>query len=137
NVRMTRKNAPIMKIGFSNGTFLKATPDHEILTNNGWKRIDGLHGGDLIHLASWTTPLLFHRKFKNSMESDTIRKNMDILRVIKEVLIYIEQYGNFIIKKIQEVFMFIIKIMTRAITEFQIYNSFLLQNIYQCIPRSE
>lgn len=46
--RLTRKNAPILKIEFEDGRYLKLTPDHLVMTKFGWKKAEDLRLDDEI-----------------------------------------------------------------------------------------
>lgn len=48
NVRMTRKNARLVEVGFSDGHTVKCTPDHLFMTASGWKSAQSLKKGSVI-----------------------------------------------------------------------------------------
>jgi intein/homing endonuclease len=48
NVRMTQKDAPVFEIELQDGREIKATAEHPILTQSGWKRAQDLTDNDLI-----------------------------------------------------------------------------------------
>lgn len=53
--RMTRANAPLVEVKFSDGSTVKCTPDHLFATGSGWKSAQSLVRGSLI--LSTSTPL--------------------------------------------------------------------------------
>lgn len=45
---MTQKDAPVFEIELQDGREIKATAEHPILTQSGWKRVQDLTDNDLI-----------------------------------------------------------------------------------------
>jgi len=52
--RCTQRNAAVVTVELSNGRTLTGTPDHQILTENGWSRLDALVCG--VKLSGWSHP---------------------------------------------------------------------------------
>jgi intein/homing endonuclease len=48
NVRMTQQDAPVFEIELQDGRTIKATAEHPILTQNGWKYVRDITKTDLI-----------------------------------------------------------------------------------------
>jgi len=48
--KKTREDAQILKLQTKEGYSIKATPDHRIMTNDGWKELQNLSPGDKVHI---------------------------------------------------------------------------------------
>lgn len=73
SVRKTRTNAEILEIEFSDGKKLLGTPDHELLSKDGWKPLGQFKPGEEVSCAKEPSALwkLFASliRFRNSMAS--------------------------------------------------------------------
>lgn len=53
NPHVTRRNAPLVAVTFSDGSTVRCTPDHLFLTDSGWRYANALRKGSLIQ-SYWT-----------------------------------------------------------------------------------
>jgi len=85
--RMTRKNTETVRLKLIDGSHIEATPDHRVLTYNGWKRIDCLRPSDLIRSAIWESKksvILFNRfKVSGIINAVRISKKMALGSIVK------------------------------------------------------
>lgn len=128
NVGLTRKMAPLLEVKFSDGTTLKCTPDHEILTSIGWLPACDTLGHECI-LSSWT-PRLSPKQFSNLMASDiTSLRGKDISRRIvipKTNRGFIGQFGRLVMGQFRKAFISTIKTTTDLITNWRTWNLYPL-----------
>ena len=75
-------NAKIMKIYFSNGSYLEGTKEHKIKTSRGWLTLDALIYDDIIEVVNNYLPTLCQMNQSSLMES-----NLDVIQTQKKGLI--------------------------------------------------
>jgi hypothetical protein len=119
NCRRTKKNTSVVRVTLSSGLSFVATPDHRILTQEGWKEICELKKTDLLTVNAWTTLLLFQIRFKNFLESGII----GVENIFKEtVYACIGLFGQARMGKFLKDLISTIKITIDSITGYQIYS---------------
>lgn len=105
----------ICNVMTENGKIIRCTPDHEFLTTQGWVQARNLKGHYICESK------LFQNTNKNLMEkfiNDTEIKNISQ----KDVINYIESYGNTIMAIYLKIIPYTTKITTSQITRFKILN---------------
>jgi hypothetical protein len=125
---ISNNNAKVIKVLFSNGRELIATPNHKIwIKNKGFIRLDATVYGDIVEVAN-TNKTLCQQKQSSLMElslEDTQKvKTEHITPIIPQVVIterkvsdiFIKRFGDFIMVKYQKIVSYIIKIIIRLIT---------------------
>jgi len=116
SVRLVKRDQPIVRLAFSDGTTIRCTPDHRFLTKNGWMDAKDLAGMKALSLS--------HAPFKSfagsgitSVVGDTLdaRVNSFIAKCGRRTGVLYRRAGTYITR-----------IATDAITLFQIWIAFLL-----------
>ncbi len=123
DVRKTRSNIEVFKLSLSNGQFVIATKDHEIMTPGGWTTLGDLSVGDFVLSIgdpSWMSKL-FQVRFKDLMEK-IITFVGDIFRVMETGCTV--SYGSILTEPYQAGTTFTTGIITQRIIESQICNVF-------------
>lgn len=123
--RKTRTMADIVELKFSSGLSIRATPDHQVLTNQGWKQIQELNASDLIVSAGWKQKS-YRQQFKNLMESAIIYAG-NIFR--KKEFAFIVSCGNITMESSQISSMSTMKMAIDLIIPSVILGSFMARNI--------
>ena len=123
NCHQTMTNTVVVKIQMKNGLSVIATPDHLVLTNQGWKEIRDLTSSDLIQVTSWTRQL-FLQRFKNLMGYGITyvgRILEGVQKRVKEIGCTV-LFGNLIKEASQKIFMSTIKTVEEATIGWRIWN---------------
>ena len=137
---MTKRNARIMTIEFSDGTKLTGTRNHPIyIKGKGFLPIDTITYGDIIYSVREVTELCQENRQKQQIQSYSmvlplddiqIPKDCQIANIIgltadlenKEYLLYTVKFGNFITEKSPKDTTFIILMGIHSTMIFQILN---------------
>lgn len=121
--RITRKNAQLVEVVFSDGLMVKCTPEHLFLTEDGWKSAESLKQGTVIQ-SSLTN-------LRNTLMEDYTACGRVKYIWRKEAKDYIVMFGSALLEKFQRAVTSIIKIKMCLITALKIWNVCLHQSIYQ------
>ena len=110
---------------------IKATPEHKIKTEKGWKRLEDIQSGDVIYVSKKTKSEKIWN-IKNLTEKYTTGiKGKDISQGAE--IDSIGSFGLSIMDVYRKVIMYIIKMVTRPITRLKISNYLNVANIYEII----
>ena len=110
---------------------VKATPEHKIKTEKGWKKLEDIQSGDVIYVSKKTKSEKIWN-IKNLTEKYTIGiKGNDISQGVERDSI--GSFGLFTMDVFRKVIMYIIKMVTRPITRLKISNCLNDANIYEII----
>lgn len=110
---------------------VKATPEHKIKTEKGWKKLEDIQSGDVIYVSKKTKSEKIWN-IKNLTEKYTIGiKGNDIFQGVERDSI--GSFGLFTMDVFRKVIMYIIKMVTRPITRLKISNCLNVANIYEII----
>lgn len=110
--RMTRKNAEVVELS-GGGLSVVLTPDHRVLTNNGWREAGALNSSDLIVRTEWKIQSLYLKLASRFVARIiTYVENISKIRMVD----CIEKCGNFIMERFLPSTTFIIKTIYGAIT---------------------
>src|ERR1700733_13192304 len=122
NPHLTRANARLVEVTFSDGYTVKCTPDHLFLTaENEWKSAESLEKGLLIQSGLHIINNTLMEKFIDYI------KLVIILIVRKD---YIEMFGNLLSVQFLKVVTFIIKMKISTLINCGIWNVCRWMNIY-------
>lgn len=108
NKQLTRFNADIYTLKFSNGSILEGTKDHRIFTNRGKISLDAVRYDDIIEV--WKKSYL---KVKNTTGTESIIAQW--AEVLKGVSVCTLQYGKALMVQFPKVILSTIKTMTEQI----------------------
>jgi len=125
NAGLTKRNADIFEVEFSNGVVLRATGNHPIwVKNKGFIRLDALRNGYKvlgIQNNKWHKKLSSTEWFFGKIENQVISNLMEHF-LIKELVRSIGKFGSFTKEKFLWAIKSITKIITKVITKFQTWN---------------
>jgi hypothetical protein len=139
NCRLTRKQAAIVLVRFSNGKRVLCTPDHLFLTlDRRWIQAQDLTDEICYNISSKKedicTSQLLVQQSKNSMEHDIISADTTSSAKAKS---FIKRYGNIIMGLYQKDVKSIINIMTVPAIKLRIWNCCLAGNIASTTPKGD
>ena len=123
NPRMTKKNAPLVKVEFVGGYSVKCTPDHLFLTESGWKSAESLTQNTAI-LSSLT-------KSRSISTGRFIEYGRLIGISLKVAAGYIEMFGRRLSALFRQIVISITAIATQQTTCLKIWNARTHLSIYR------
>lgn len=75
---MTRKNAPLLEVIFSDGTKVRCTPEHPFLTEKGWKYAEDLSKGTVIQSSLIKQRKSLTEKFSSYLKAQNTSGDMGL-----------------------------------------------------------
>lgn len=129
---LSRENAEVFEYKINDIT-VTCTPEHRILINNEWKRIDTISYCDMIYTkdgAICETIKKLYSIIKNiddMTEKDIMSVLVDVMKMDLED--YMQIYGNQLTEKHQKDMQYIMSILTTIITTLKTYSLYQKQNI--------
>lgn len=109
NPRITRKNAPIVEVRFSDNTIVRCTPDHSFLTESGWRYAKDLEKGFVIRSS-------LKRRFSILKAFCTSCTGMNDTLHTSTVIDYIGMFGKTLLEKYRKVITYTTKTAIPLIT---------------------
>lgn len=121
NPHLTRKNAPLVEVCFTNGYTVKCTPDHLFLTESGWKSAENLQKGFVIQSGLQTPSNISTEKFIEYTNRTII---------FKAVNLYTAMFGKKRLEQYQKLAIYIIRMKINTTINSGIWNVCQWVNTY-------
>ncbi len=126
SIRKTRRSK-VISVHLENGKSFMATPDHRILTQNGWKELQNLD----IRYDGLIQSVICIASYLNLFKSLMVKGIIFVENIFKELARdFILWFGSISGGVSSRDFTFTTKITTEAITTYQILNKYLLLPIF-------
>lgn len=138
---MVKKNAKVITAYFDNGKILTGTPDHKILANDKWKRLDAILSGDKVKSLC----NVLKRSYSTTARSEDIRmqkrepKGYTLQRAKGKESgsdDYMRRFGRRVMGRFLKVFVSITRTGILLITRWIISNAFHVQIISEDTSKS-